>query len=283
VVNVVQAAMVPGQSLRAEAVVAQGTSGLAPLSTLAKSATSSSFTPLAGVNGGYFWRLDSKNFLDDVCWGKTRADAHRNASSTDPNAGVGDSLTIIDYKYASSNCNKAGNSRPAVAILDLPMRIELLERGGRAEAGVKSAIGAGPNLVSYNATTGHSYIDVVGDNINILERASNTALALRPSREGQELLLVTFDGHDGCTEYGNCGVNSHQFAAFLLDYLRVHSALNMDQGGSTTMWVHGQPANGIVSNPGAGERNIFNGVFIGLGHTAAPSPAAAERDLPWRP
>ena len=75
------------------------------------------------------------------------------------------------------------------------------------------------------------------------------AIALgAPSPGGaQELLLVTFDGHDGCTEYGNCGVNAHQFAAFLLDHLRVHSAMNMDQGGSTTMWVAGKPPGSRVS------------------------------------
>jgi exopolysaccharide biosynthesis protein len=68
------------------------------------------------------------------------------------------------------------------------------------------------------------------------------------------LLLVTFDGHDGCVEYDpKCGVNSHQLASFLLDYLGVHSAMNMDQGGSTTMWIDGESGNGVVSNPGCVE------------------------------
>ena len=266
VVNIVQATVRPSgpAAAVAQAVVTQPQLGLVPLSTLAELASNDSnrsFVPLAGVNGGYFWRLDSEHFVDDVCWGKTRADAELNASSTDPNAGIGDSLTIIDGVIASSNCDKRGNSRPAVAVLDAPMHIEVLARGGRAKPGVSHAIGAGPNLVSHDHTTGKSFIDISGDNINILERASNTALALRRREDGaQELLLVTFDGHDGCTEYGNCGVNAHQFAAFLLDHLHVNSAMNMDQGGSTTMWVRD---NGIVSNPGASERNIYNGVFIG--------------------
>ena len=29
----------------------------------------------AGINGGYFWRLDSQSFIDGVCIGKSRADA----------------------------------------------------------------------------------------------------------------------------------------------------------------------------------------------------------------
>jgi hypothetical protein len=32
--------------------------------------------------------------------------------------------------------------------------IHVLQRGGRLGAGVQNAIGAGPNLVSYNDTTG---------------------------------------------------------------------------------------------------------------------------------
>jgi exopolysaccharide biosynthesis protein len=43
----------------------------------------------------------------------------------------------------------------------------------------------------------------------------------------------------------------------------VDSAMRMDGGGSTAMWVAGQPSEGIVSNPGRGERQIFNGIFIG--------------------
>ena len=36
----------------------------------------------------------------------------------------------------------------------------------------------------------------------------------------------------------------------------------MDQGGSTTMWVKGQGADGIVSHAGGGTRNINSGLFL---------------------
>ena len=76
--------------------------------------------------------------------------------------------------------------------------------------------------------TGISYVDIRGDNINILEHASNTALALR----GDEFMLVTTDGEHGCTEgKPTCGVDDHQLAAFLIDYLHVDTAMSMDQGG----------------------------------------------------
>jgi len=41
--------------------------------------------------------------------------------------------------------------------------------------------------------------------------------------------------------------------------------MGMDQGGSTTMYVKGQPSNGIVTNPGQGVRNIFSGLFLVAG------------------
>ena len=43
---------------------------------------------LAGINGGYFWRTDVSSFKDDVCRGKTRADALLPASPANPNAGT---------------------------------------------------------------------------------------------------------------------------------------------------------------------------------------------------
>ena len=270
VINIAIALLSPDRSSPVlRPVVARSASGLAPLHELAATAAASSsddsFRPLAGVNGGYFFEVNRADFFDDVCFGKNRANALRNASLSDPNAGIGDSLTILNGTYASSNCDKVGNSKPVAAVLDWPPRFVKLKRAGRLPAGVEWAIGAGPNLVSRNASSGVSRIDIEGDNINILERASNTALAIRSHGDtASEFLLVTFDGVDGCVEYGKCGVNAWQFAAFLLDYLKVDSAMNMDQGGSTAMWIKGQPASGIVSNPGVAERLLFNGVFLGL-------------------
>ena len=217
VVNVIDADIRPAGPIRATAAISQSAVGLGTLTEMSKDLNASeTFTPLAGVNGGYFWRVDEApgHFFDDVCVGKTRKDALRNASEYDPDAGVGDSLTIIDGAYASSNCDNLGNSEPAAMILDAPPSILKLPRGGRLPAGVQNAIGAGPNLVSVDNQTGASYVDVFGDNINIVEHASNTAIALKPAAgagAGTHLYLVTFDGEDGCTEYNpKCGVNAHQ-------------------------------------------------------------------------
>jgi len=262
IVNIASALLSPdAASPKLRPQIAMTEIGLAKLHQLAGNASTPDFTPVAGVNGGYFFEVNRQDFLDDVCWGKDRRDALRNVSLTEPNSGIGDSLTLMNGKYMSSNCDKLGNSKPVVAILDYPPRFEKLKRGERAPPGTQWAIAAGPNLVSRDSGSTASRVDIEGDNVNILEHASNTGLALK----GSQFMVVTMDGIDGCVEYKpTCGVNSWQFASFLLDHLEVETAMEMDQGGSTAMWVAGQPNNGIVSNPGVEERQLFNGIFIGV-------------------
>ena len=93
-------------------------------------------------------------------------------------------------------CNPDGVPDSRLEVLDYPPHFVKLDRGEKLPAGVRWAIGAGPNLVSRNPG-GTSVIDIEGDNVNIVEHASNTAIALK----GSVMMLVTFDGEDGCTEY----------------------------------------------------------------------------------
>ena len=62
--------------------------------------------------------------------------------------------------------------------------IEVLHRGEQVADAVQTAIGAGPNLVSFDASQGSSYVDIPSDddNINILEHAANSAVGLVLSR-----------------------------------------------------------------------------------------------------
>jgi len=43
------------------------------------------------------------------------------------------------------------------------------------------------------------------------------------------------------------------------DHLHVDYAMEMDQGGSSTMYVKGH---GIVSNPGSGPRDIYSSLWL---------------------
>ena len=93
---------------------------------------------------------------------------------------------------------------------------------------------------------------------NVYEWSANTGVGFSPS--GETVYLATFDGFDGCPQSNTtCGTNAFTMAAFFKDYLGVGRALGMDQGGSTTMWVQGQ---GVVTNPGAGVRPLFSGLFL---------------------
>lgn len=100
---------------------------------------------IAGINGGYFWRVDiSGVWIDDVCWGKTRADAEKAANSNYPNYGIGDGIVKIDGVLKSSNCNCTGYSRPAVITLDgINSNIEVLHRGEAPSTSVTNAIAGG--------------------------------------------------------------------------------------------------------------------------------------------
>ena len=260
------------------------------------SSSSSSSSILAGINGGYFWRVDEGGiWVDDVCWGKGRREALRNASATDANAGVGDCAHVVDGVTLASNCDHVGYSRPTALVLRerappvvatpttagaaaaVVPRIELLRRGERLDASVVlDAIGAGPQLVATDAATGAAAVDIPADddNVNVRGRESSTAVGLRyRSATGggdglrqmvHEMLLVTADGSDSCKAADpTCGIEFAPFAGLLLEYFGVYSAMGMDRGGSSTMWVNGSGApDGVVSNPGHGPRRIFNGLFV---------------------
>ena len=77
----------------------------------------------------------------------------------------------IDGQLLASNCDCPGYSRPAV--LNLPAAgssnasISVLSRGEAPAAEVQNAIGAGPNLVSFDGTTGSSFVDIPEDDDNI--------------------------------------------------------------------------------------------------------------------
>lgn len=93
---------------------------------------------LTGINGGYFFRVDVAKFLDDVCWGKTRAEALSPADSKHPNNGIGDGLLIRNGTLLSSNCDLIGNSVPALLVLNgTGTNIVIQSRGAPAPPGVK--------------------------------------------------------------------------------------------------------------------------------------------------
>ena len=58
------------------------------------------------------------------------------------------------------------------------------------------------------------------------------------------LLLITVDGRNAMAQ----GMNLHELT-YLTKMLNCKDAINLDGGGSSTMYVKGQPANGVVNYP----------------------------------
>jgi len=92
-------------------------------------------------------------------------------------------------------------------------------------------------------------------------RYSRTGVGLT---KDHHLLLVAVDGN----AKESAGVTIGEFAR-LFKALKCVSALNFDGGGSTTMWVSGEPENGVVSHPTDnkkydhfGERKVANAILI---------------------
>jgi hypothetical protein len=109
---------------------------------------------IAGINGGYFYRTDVHDFLDDVCLGKFLSNAQAPVDcASNPDNGLGDSLVIINGTYYSCNCDLIGNSAPAILnILNGKCETRVLRQGEQMPPGTENAIGSGPNLLTNGKT-----------------------------------------------------------------------------------------------------------------------------------
>lgn len=109
-----------------------------------------------------------------------------------------------------------------------------------------------PMLIDNFKPVGLTFADTAGVNLKKLHyehylkhqgiRHPRTAIAV--TREGN-LLLVTVDGRNKKA----LGMSAKELTAFLSRYFNPRSAMNIDGGGSTMMWVKGEPHNGIVNYP----------------------------------
>ncbi len=114
---------------------------------------------------------------------------------------------------------------------------------------------SGPLLI-WNDTL--CILDSVHFNLN---RHPRTAIGIT---EDYRLLLVTVDGRHAEA----AGMTMWELQA-LMDSLGCKEALNFDGGGSTTMYIKGKTANGVVNYPSdnkkydhEGERKVANGLVV---------------------
>ena len=136
----------------------------------------------------------------------------------------------------------------------------------------KNIMTGAPMLIDNFKPVGLTFADTAGINIKKLHyehylkhqgvRHPRTAIAVTP--EGR-LLLVAVDGRNK----NALGMSAKELTAFLQRFFNPKSAMNIDGGGSTMMWIKGQPHNGIVNYPTDnkkfdhyGQRRVETVIFI---------------------
>lgn len=75
----------------------------------------------------------------------------------------------------------------------------------------------------------------------VISKHPRTAVGLRNKRR---IILMTLDGRTGDA----IGMTLNELADFMM-FLRCRDAVNLDGGGSSTMWIDGKPFNGVVNMP----------------------------------
>jgi exopolysaccharide biosynthesis protein len=220
---------------------------------------------LAGINGGYFYNNlnNDPNYHDGIC-----------PSKTYPQTGeLGDSLLQIDGRLITPNCDNTKDanshySRSALAI-DAKHRFyiqmvapnqALKNLEDPAHPNVAYAIGGGPGLIATDAD-GNGFIQITDEGFDhVTVKSGRAAVGLL---KGHHLIMLTVDGKTGVS-----GMTIAELADFMLNYLHVSAALNLDGGGSTSLCIKPNagkvPNCKIVNHPSdaAGPRKVYDGVFV---------------------
>ena len=127
--------------------------------------------------------------------------------------------------------------------------------GWKSISQMPTIISAGPPLIIKGQTVKfipHTFND---------KKFSRTGAGLT---KNNHLLLITVDGNSE----QSAGMRIAEFAQIFKAFNCIN-AINLDGGGSTTMWIKGQPDSGIVSHPTDnkkfdhyGERKIANAIIL---------------------
>lgn len=116
-----------------------------------------------------------------------------------------------------------------------------------------------PNVMATNIVLVRNGVDYVYPDIPFYQsdRHPRTALGLTSTNR---LLMVAVDGRSTVA----AGMSMRELQR-TLRALGAYNAINMDGGGSTALWIRGEPANGIVNTPSDGsERSVANAIAISV-------------------
>lgn len=135
------------------------------------------------------------------------------------------------------------------------------------------AMSGSPMLIYDHKSVGETFVKEQDVDLNSLDyehpdrhqgvRHPRTALAIT---DENYLLMITVDGRRTQT----AGMSAKELTQFIDRYFKPRQALNIDGGGSTTMWIKGSESpNGVVNYPTDnkeynhfGQRRIRNGIIV---------------------
>ena len=215
---------------------------------------------VAGINGGYF--RTKPNRRDPNCI--------RRAVKTpmDTSHHVGEGLLVIDSQVYSTNCDggplsETGRSSLIQDGTTKQWRIERVPKDTVPDYTV-NAIGAGPGLIQ--TIGGKPQIQMTWEGIlSTFEFSANAAVILAKDKQSNpHMLFFTVDGID--RKYGMTSIEMTNFIYNEIPSLfglQLVSAMSMDQGNSTTLFVKNAD-NHIASATGTHGviRDVYDGLFI---------------------
>jgi len=159
-----------------------------------------------------------------------------------------------------------GERHDAAFGIDAGGRVEIVRRAPGGWPGMTYARGAWPLLLA-----GGEVCKPNGFGKND-RRHPRTAMGIVANGSGEDIILVTIDGR---TKQA-AGMTLLELAQ-VMQALGCRDALNLDGGGSTTMWLQGR---GVVNHPSdngrfdhKGERKVSDAVLIFAPSTSASAPA----------
>lgn len=163
----------------------------------------------------------------------------------------------IIHPNRMENGKRAAHQKAALAIKKGRLKIE--KWNGRAEweteMKAEDIMVSGPLLIFQQRP---EELDASSFNIT---RHPRTAVAMTASNR---ILLITVDGRNE----NAAGMSLFELRN-ILRWLDVRNGINLDGGGSTTLWIYNQPGDGVVNYPcdnrkwdHAGERKVANALLV---------------------
>ena len=164
---------------------------------------------------------------------------------------------LISEDVLLPNGERARHQRAAIAIHD--RRLTILTWDGsqdwEKQLPEETVMCTGPLLVWKNMP--------VEQDTSAFSRLRNPRSALAITKDGH-VFLITVDGRNEKA----AGMTLPELRSFL-QWMHAEDAINFDGGGSTSLWIQGQPQNGIVNYPSdkkswdhTGERRVANALLV---------------------